>query len=704
MPTQLAMFAPESTKRAPPPEQWPRWGQASRVSVDLECKDEQLFILGPGCRRPDSFIAGVGVAIDDGPSVYLPIAHHGGDNVENAIGVWQWMHDNAQEFKGELVGANLAYDLDWLLMVYHGRQSSPDKPLAIRWPKIKRYWDVLINDCLIYELHRRGNLDAVAERWGIVGKNKAGLLAAAKHYGLTNPMGEMWKLPGRYVIDYNLADLRIPLELLPKMLAMMETMKLMTIADIESRLIPVLVKMRQRGIKVNANKLQAIESWSIKEEKEIIARIKDATGADMMMDEFTNSESIARILEKQGVRVARDQKGKASIDEEFLARCEHPSGKMFLRGRQMDNLRNKYSRPTFDHMVNGRIHCVYNQVRGTEEKKLDGGAEKQKGARTGRMSAEHTNMTNQPSRQDWAKRWKELFEPEEGYYWFSNDYAAQEPRLTTHYAALLDLPKAREVAAAYRRDPLLDNHQFMADLTGLHRDKAKPVYLGLIYSMGESKLCRSLGLPTQFVVSYGPWSNKTERFFSEYSKALAYRQSLEEENIFIGECAGPEGKAVLETFHARAPFLKALVQRAMSNGRKHGEIITLLGRHLHLPMLDNGKYDWIHKCLNMLIQGSAADQMKKAMVDVDDQMPHLWLQLQVHDMLGGSCKTREEAKEVGRIMRNAVISEYVPYRVDTGWGPSWGQEQSLCYEMECMVTAISSKKKYCEAHAPRMAA
>lgn len=703
MPTQLAMFNPVSHWKAPKPEEWFRWADADCISVDLECKDEDLKTLGPGCRRDDSYIAGVGIAIDKGPSIYVPIAHHGGDNIDNADAFWAWMEDNAANFKGIYSGGNCSYDLDWLLTTYKKRGASPAKPRAIKFSKTKEYIDVLIWDCLIYELHKSGRLDAVAERWAVEGKNKALLVEAAKHFGLKNPLAEMWKLPARYVGPYNLADLRIPLELIPKMLEQIKSKNLERVCKIEGKLIPILVAMRQRGIRVNETNLSKLEAWSLTEERAQIARVKELTGIDMSLDDFTKGEAMARVLEKQDVRVFRNDKGKPTVDEEFLTFCKHPVAAPLLRGRQMDNLRNKFSTPTFKHLVKGRIHCVYNQVRGSEENTLEGDG-KQKGARTGRMSAEHTNMTQQPSRQDWAPLYKEIFEPEEGKLWCSNDYSQQEPRLTTHYASILNLAEARNTAKAYREDPLLDNHTFMSKLTGIPRKRAKNVYLGLVYAMGEAKLCRQLGLPTQFCVTWGPWRAKEERFFAEYHQALAFRQRLEEEDVHVFECAGPEGKTILKTFHERAPFLKQLMIAATKNGRKYGEIVTLMGRILHLPIEPGGKYGWIHKCLNMLIQGSAADQMKQGMIDVVEQMPDFFLQLQVHDMLGGSCNTVEEAKQVGYIMRNTFISEYVPFRVDTAYGENWGKEKEMCYDLSCMKDAISKDDKFCPLHAPRMAA
>jgi DNA polymerase I-like protein with 3'-5' exonuclease and polymerase domains len=347
---------------------------------------------------------------------------------------------------------------------------------------------------------------------------------------------------------------------------------------------------------------------------------------------------------------------------------------------------------------------VYNQTRSPKGDRsiemYDDEEEESKGTRTGRFSAEHINLTQMPSRQDWSSRFKEIFEPEEGHKWASADFSQQEPRLTCHYAALLDLPGGRDFALAYRTDPLLDNHDYMSKQTKLERKKAKSIFLGLVYSMGGAKLCRELGLPTRFCVSWGPWKDKQEKFFEEEWQALTFRQTLHEENVYVFECAGIVGQEIIDQFHERAPFLRALVMEAKRNGKRYGEIITLLGRHLHLPIKPDGKYDWVHKCLNMLIQGSAADQIKKSMVDTIRDLPHLYLQLVIHDSLCWSSTSREEIRAVVHRMRNAFVSDYVPFRVDKTEGPSWGGEIDLCYHHECIRDAISSKKKYCVEHAP----
>lgn len=698
MPTQMPMFAPPVEWTAPRPSEWPRFKDALQICVDLECKDEDIEELGPGCYREDSYVCGIGVRIKNGPAVYLPVAHQGGGNVGNPEQAWAWFRDNAAGYEGDVVGCNRYYDMCW------------EKVNGVLWPKTHRHYDVQIIDTLINELRHSTRLDALCKAYGVAGKDKSALIEAAKSYGLKNPMGEMWKLPAGYVGPYNLSDTLAPLELLPLMMAIIKKMELDELLDIEAQVTPILVDMRHRGVKVNQSKLQEIETWSIKEERAQVAKIKQLTGREVRLDGFNTAAEIGPVLESVGVRVPRGKKGKFSIKEKFLEFCPHEVGKVILRGKQMTNMRAKFTRPAAAHLTNSRIHCVYNQTRST---KGDGSLvmyddddddEDSKGTRTGRFSAEHINLTQMPSRQDWSARFKEIFEPDDGLKWASADFSQQEPRLACHYASVLDLPGAREFALAYRSDPLLDNHDYMATQTKLERKKAKSIFLGLVYSMGGAKLCRELGLPTRFSVSWGPYKEKQEKFFEEEWQALAFRQNLHEENVFVFECAGAVGQEIIDQFHERAPFLRELVLAAKRNGRKYGEIITLLGRHLHLPLTPGGKYDWVHKCLNMLIQGSAADQIKKSMVDTIRDMPHLYLQLVIHDSLCWSSTNRQEILRVVHNMRNAFVSQYVPFRVDKTEGPSWGGEIDLCYHHTCDRNAISSKLKYCPEHAPSLIA
>jgi DNA polymerase-1 len=161
--------------------------------------------------------------------------------------------------------------------------------------------------------------------------------------------------------------------------------------------------------------------------------------------------------------------------------------------------------------------------------------------------------------------------------------------------------------------------------------------------MGGGKLCKQLGLDTQWV----------ERRGRKY------------------EAAGEEGQRILDRFDEKAPFIRQLSWKAQDAARAKGYIKTVLGRRCHFEKKQDGSgdYDFIYKALNKLIQGSSADQMKKAMVDAD--AAGLRLQIQVHDELDLTTETPEEGEYLAEIMRNAVPCN-VPHKIDVERGTNWG--------------------------------
>jgi len=247
---------------------------------------------------------------------------------------------------------------------------------------------------------------------------------------------------------------------------------------------------------------------------------------------------------------------------------------------------------------------------------------------------------------------RSLFLPEEGDLWAANDFSSQEPRLLVHYATLLELPGAEKMADAYRQDPNTDFHQMVADMAGIKRKAAKTIGLGLMYGMGKAKLANSLDLPLD------------------------------------------EASELIATFHQKVPFLKGTVNAVMKRiepPAAGGAIRTLLGRKCRFPLWE--PMEWgvnkalpreqaiieygsrikragTYKGLNRLIQGSAADQTKAAMIAL--HKAGFTLLLQVHDEIALSVRDRDEAVQASRIMAEAVNLE-VPSRVDVEIGPSWGE-------------------------------
>jgi DNA polymerase I-like protein with 3'-5' exonuclease and polymerase domains len=659
--TQLPLFTPDSEWKPPSLSDLPDWTGAGRVAVDVETNDPWIGKkMGPATYA-GGYICGYSFAIEDHPDggFYLPIRHEGGDNVD-PVQALNYLRHQARHFTGTLVGANIGYDLGYL-----GVED-------IRFPQVEVIRDVLIADPLINELHNSYSLDSVLERNGLPGKEETLLDEAARSYGV-DKKGGMWKLPGRYVGPYGEGDAIKPLALLRRQERIIDEQGLWDIFNLESAVTPVLVKMRERGVRVDLDRLRQIEEWTLSQERDLLAAVKQETGVNIAVGDVWKADVLAPVFEQLGVDLARTKTGKVSINQELFASIQNKSVKCLARARKINKLRTTFAASIRRHQINGRIHCNYNQIVGRSDEAKEG----VKGVRYGRLSVSNPNLQQQPAREDFSAMWRSIYVPEEGCQWASNDYSQQEPRWTTHFAAVMDLEGAKAAAQAYWDDPTIDNHQFMADLTGLPRKAAKTVYLGLCYGEGGAAMCDDLGLPTRWAISYTPTHGRRRReYFDTRGEAQQKAGDLPVET-FIWRAAGEEGQHILDTFDNRAPFIRQLSRKAEDRAKTRGYVTTIAGRHLHFPQSPNGSYDFTHKGLNRVIQGSSGDQTKRAMVEIDREMPDLWMNLQVHDELANSVEHPKQAESAARIMRDCIPAK-VPFRVDIELGNSWGE--SMGYE------------------------
>lgn len=644
--TQLPLWEPDSSWKLPTLANLPSWKGAKRVGFDVETKDTHIKTMGPGVRYPGNFVCGYSFAIEDGPRFYLPVRHSNGENLD-AEQVEAYLRAQAAEFDGELVGANLSYDLDWSLNY------------GIDFKAVKFFRDIQIADPLIYELHDSYSLDKIGQRYGIHGKEEALLREAAATYRV-DPKGGMWQLPPKFVGAYAENDVLAPLLISRRQERTIDEQGLWQIYDLESEVLPVLVRMRRRGVRIDERRLEEVETWALAQEAEALARVYDSTGVKITVGDVWKAEALAPALRHIGVSLPVTARGKASIDKNLLGHIDHPVGQDLASARKFNKLRTTFAASVRRYMVNGRIHCSFNQIAVSRNEDTDD----IKGGRFGRLSCDNPNLQQQPSRDDFAKFWRSIYVPEEGALWCSNDYSQQEPRWVTHFAAVMDLPMAREAAKRYRDDPNTDNHQMMSDMTGVNRKQAKAIYLGLCYGEGGRKLCQDLGLPTQWLVRppKGTWGPAVP-LDSELGR------TYEVNGGYVFEGAGEEGQRILDMFDERAPFIKKLAKECQKVVEKRGFIKTIGGRHCHFPKKPDGTYDWTHKSLNRLIQGSSADQVKRAMVEID--RAGFFLQLQIHDEIANSVKSPEEGKAIAEIMMNVYPAE-LPFKVDTELGSSWG--------------------------------
>lgn len=663
------LFPPESDWVATRISDLPSFKHAKVVGFDTETRDTGLdkrVNLGPGMMRRsssnDSYMIGFSFAIEGGPKHYVPLRHEDGGNVDDPHMAVEWMRDQCKDFTGIAVGMNFGYDLGWF--------ASED----IRFNPNVTYRDVQIAEAILYELHDSYSLEEISKRHGFAGKTEGLLKEAAGAYGV-DPKSGMWQLHAKYVGPYAADDAELPVQIWRKQEVKINADGLQDIHNLESKLLPVLVKMRERGVAVNEDKLEAIEEWSRKEENAALDYVTRECGRRVTMDDLWSSEALAQALANVGVYANVTAAGNASVDKELLAGADHPVAAKLLYARKVNKLRTTFANSVRRHLARGRIHCTFNQL--AKEDEDTGGI---KGARFGRLSCEHVNLQQQPARDDFAAMWREIYEPEHGTLWCSADYSQQEPRMTTHYAELTNCDGAFEAAEAYRKDPNTDNHDMMTrlvygDTTVESWDKptwkkfrgyCKNIYLGLCYEMGGAKLARNLQLPTR-------WAAFPERYGGEVhyfeSDAEAYNH-VHHHGGFAREVAGEEAQGILDKFNSKAPFIKQLSKKCQKRVKQLGYITTILGRRCRFPMNPDGSYDWVHKALNRLIQGSSADQTKLALVQVEEAGHYL--QLQVHDELALSVESPDEAQRVAKIMRDGVPL-LVPSKVDVELGASWGE-------------------------------
>lgn len=645
---QGIFFAPESDWTPPRMSDLPSWAGAKRIGIDVETRDPQLKTLGPGPRREDSYIVGISFSIEDGPSHYLPMRHMDGNLPADMV--LKYVSEQAKAYKGIVCGANLQYDLDFLLEE------------GVCFEKAKMFRDIQVAEPLIDELQDSFSLENICGRYDLPAKDEVLLRKAAEDFRV-DPKKELWKLHSKYVGPYATWDAEVCPKILRRQERIIDEQNLWRVYDLESRLLPVLIRMKRRGVRVSWDRIAQVEQWAIAEAQKALQQVRDITGITLDWTEVNAARACAKPLEATGVKVpmTKSKRPQPSVKKEMLASLEkagNPVAGHIMRARKMNKVVTTFVQSIKNHAVGDRVHTNFKQLRTERD---DSDSDESTGGRFGRISSTHPNLQQQPSPDrdpEIGKRWRSIYIADEGGEWCCEDYSQQEPRWTVHYGELCNLPRAGEMAERYRQNPLTDNHDMMTELIHgeeavkamsaavfkKNRSQGKEIFLGRCYGMGGGKLCKKLGLPTEYI-----WSKRMGRMI---------------------EVAGPEGQAILNKFDGELPFVKMLADKCQKEAEKKGYIITAGGRRCRFPKQENGEYDWTHKALNRLIQGSSADQTKMAMVLADEA--GFEIQLQVHDELDLTIGSMKEAKELSKIMIEALPCN-VPPRVDIEIGPSWGE-------------------------------
>ena len=617
---QTPMFAPTSDWSIP--EVFPQFSETETIAVDLETYDPHLMTCGPGWATGRGYVVGVGVATDNWKG-YFPIRHAGGGNLDEDV-VLRWLKNTLASEKRDVIFHNALYDVGWLRRegVHVGG----------------KILDTIVAAPLVNENRYSYSLDNLGEFYCNEKKDESLLQNAALSFGV-NPKSEMYKLPSKFVGPYGEQDAALTLKLWKKLKVEIKEQSLEKILDMECRLIPLLLEMRWRGVRIDEEKADTVSKKLSIEEQKIQVEIKRKYGAEVNL--WANA-SLEGIFEKNKIWFPRTAKGMASFQKDWLEGQEHELPQLIVRARKLNKARTTFiDKMIKDHCFNGRIHAEAHAMRN------DRG-----GTVSGRFSYSNPNLQQVPARDpEIGNLIRSLFIPEEGCQWGVFDYSQQEPRLTVHYADRMNLAGAKDAVSLYTNENA-DFHQIVADMANIPRKQAKTINLGLSYGMGKEKLIKELGI-----------------------------DDTEAEGLF-------------QQYHAKVPFIRALQDQCARVAMERGYIRTFAGRRCRfnlwedryertLPLPydeaiekygDNLKRSYTYKALNRLIQGSAADMTKLAMLGLWEEgiVPHL----QVHDEVDISIENTEQANTVARIMENCVELA-VPLLVDKELGSSWGETKEI---------------------------
>ena len=634
-----------------PPKEFPDLRKADEIAIDLETRDPNLKSKGSGAISGDGEVVGIAVAVD-GYKGYFPIAHEEGPNLDRKKTL-EWFKDIC-ECPATKIFHNAMYDVCWI------------RNLGIKINGL--IVDTMIAASLINENRFSYTLNTLSWHHLGEGKSEARLTEAAKERGL-DPKAEMWRMPAIEVGAYGEKDAEITLKLWQKLKKIIIEDNLQNIFNLETDLFPCLVDMRHLGVRVDVEKANQLKTAMAVKEENLLQQIKIETGIDTQIWAAT---SIAKVFEKLKLPYTLTEKTNSpSFTKNFISNHENPIVNMIAEARKINKVRTTFIDTILKHEHKGRIHADINQIRSD-----DGGTV------TGRFSYSNPNLQQIPARDpETGPLIRSLFIPEEGCKWGTFDYSQQEPRLVAHYALKFSLPSVNQIADSYENDPSTDFHKIVAEMANIPRSQAKTINLGLFYGMGKAKLMNELDLT----------KDKADELFKKY--------------------------------HDRAPFVKQLMNKVMNAALNKGQIKTLLERRCRFPKYepilkgsDWGKYipaedeermkelqemgpilkdfegnvikekdgkpkknywhnnptrrAFTYKALNKLIQGSAADMTKKAMVNLykEGYLSHI----QIHDELDFSIESKEQADKIKKIMEQAVDLE-VPNKVDYESGPNWGE-------------------------------
>lgn len=396
--------------------------------------------------------------------------------------------------------------------------------------------------------------------------------------------------------------------------------------EIEMPLIEILANMQFQGIGIEKEKL--IEYGNILNDK-MLTLAKDIFSLAGEEFNINSPKQLGEILfEKLNLKSSKKTQRGYSTDAESLEkiRNEHPIIDKILEYKQYAKLKSTYA-DGLNHVINvstGRIHSKFNQTV----------------TATGRLSSTEPNLQNIPVRLEAGRLFRNMFMAKEGYTFIDADYSQIELRIL---AALSD---DEEMIKAFNEGD--DVHKATAmqvfgvskdEVTPLMRARAKAVNFGIVYGQGDFSLGQDLGIPKK------------------------------------------EAKEYIDKYFERFPNIKLFLDKLVNDAKDKGYAQTIFNRRRYVPEINSQNFHIRsfneRVAMNMPIQGTAADIIKLAMVNVYKRLKSMKskLILQVHDelLIEASDDEIEDVKEIVRKSMEEAVDLKVQLKVELGVGKSWGE-------------------------------
>jgi DNA polymerase-1 len=398
--------------------------------------------------------------------------------------------------------------------------------------------------------------------------------------------------------------------------------------DVELPLIDVLAHMEMNGVKIDRSLLGEMSKEFEIKLVSIADRIYRVAGEQFNIN---SSQQLASILfEKLRLPKVKRTKTGTSTDTEVLTKLaqHHDLPGEILAYRSLSKLKSTYidALPKLINLQTGRVHTSYNQT----------------ATATGRLSSSDPNLQNIPIRSDEGRRIRQAFIPDEGWLMVSADYSQIELRILAHLAG------DRTLCEAFRRDEDIHSRTAsnifgvpLAEVTPEMRRQAKVINFGIIYGMSAFGLGKELGIEPKVASAY------IEGYFQQYGGVREY------------------------------------IDSSLREAREKGYVTTLFGRRRYLPEINSSnqmaRNAAERTAINTPIQGTAADLMKVAMIQIHRRLKDLTLStkmiMQVHDELVFECPEAELEQVTGIIREGmeGVMHCSVPLRVSIACGKNWNE-------------------------------